>query len=64
MSRFLLGDDLGNIKTLRYLSDSKEEIKARVATIYTHDTSASSASVQHLASSSHTNGSVTVCSWF
>ncbi|KJA20199.1 hypothetical protein HYPSUDRAFT_217095 [Hypholoma sublateritium FD-334 SS-4] len=56
MSRFLLGDDLGNIKTLRYISTHKEEVKTRVTTVYKHDSSHEPASVQQLASSSQTNG--------
>lgn len=61
MSRFILGDDLGNIKTLRYYSAHKEETKTRVATVYKHDPSHGPASVQQLASSSQTNGSIAVC---
>ncbi len=61
MSRFVLGDDLGNIKTLRYLSDLKEEPKTRVTTIYKHDPSHGLVGVQQLASSSQANDSISVC---
>lgn len=64
MSRFLVGDDLGNIKTLHYSTNATEESKIRTKTIYKHDASLGAASVQQLASSSQGNGHTTVCVYF
>ncbi|KAF9480119.1 hypothetical protein BDN70DRAFT_833309 [Pholiota conissans] len=51
MSRFLVGDDLGNIKTLRYSPKLTEESKISVKTVYKYDVSSGACSVQRLASS-------------
>ncbi|PPQ78075.1 hypothetical protein CVT25_015609 [Psilocybe cyanescens] len=53
MSRFLLGDEIGNIKTLRYNSDTAEESKCTVTKLYQPEVVAGpSIGVQQLATSS------------
>ncbi|KAF8959039.1 hypothetical protein BDZ97DRAFT_1906298 [Flammula alnicola] len=56
MSRFLLGDELGNIKILRYSPDASEESKTSVTTVYHPEASAGAIGVQQLANSSQGSG--------
>ncbi|KAF8902096.1 hypothetical protein CPB84DRAFT_1910183 [Gymnopilus junonius] len=58
MSRFLLGDELGNIKAFHYSPDSSQELKTSLKTVY-HSESSTSV-VQHLSTSSSPSGT-TVC---
>lgn len=47
MSRFIFGDDLGNIKTLRYQPDTAE--KASVKSVYAHPVGEERVAVQKIA---------------
>jgi hypothetical protein len=51
MARFLLGDELGHIKSLRYTPDAQEKVSLTVV----HDASQRHAAIQGLAISSSKN---------
>ncbi|KAF8163257.1 hypothetical protein B0H34DRAFT_650386 [Crassisporium funariophilum] len=66
MSRFLLGDDLGNIKVLRYLSNPQSDTKVDIKTAHHQDLGATSAKgVQRLAIAPRTdNDRITLAAAF